>query len=132
MQYLIQNIKSFNVSYGFQSNNESLDISYDDLSRAEFDSDGKILKTADLFFLGGGIDVSKSRRSNALFAEIEKDIFDNFVARFAARYESMNNESSFDPKISFKYSPTDSFSVRFSRRYCIFITLQWLKCILVK
>ena len=78
------NIKSFNVSYGFQSNNESLDISYDDLGRAEFNSDGKILKTADLFFLGGGIDVSKSRRSNALFAEIEKDISDNFVARFAA------------------------------------------------
>ncbi|MDC1081538.1 TonB-dependent receptor [Gammaproteobacteria bacterium] len=109
------NIKNFDVSYGFQSNNESININYDDLSRAEFNSDGKILKTADLFFLGGGIDVSKSRRSNALFVEIEKDIFDNFVSRFAARYESMNNESSFDPKISFKYSPTDSFFVRFSR-----------------
>jgi iron complex outermembrane receptor protein len=109
------NIKSFNVSYGFQSNNESLDISYDDLSRAEFNSDGKILKTADLFFLGGGIDVSKSRRSNALFAEIEKDISDNFVARFAARYESMKNESSFDPKISFKYMVSDLFTIRFSK-----------------
>ena len=98
------NIKNFDVSYGFQSNNESLDISYDDLSRAEFNSDGKILKTADLFFLGGGIDVSKSRRSNALFVEIEKDISDNFVSRFAARYESMNNESSFDPKISFNFN----------------------------
>jgi hypothetical protein len=43
-------LKDYRIAYGFQSNLEDLDISYDDLSRAEFDSDGKITKTADLFF----------------------------------------------------------------------------------
>ena len=103
------------MAYGFQLNRESLDINYDEISRAEFDKDGKLLRTADLFFLGGGINLSKSRNSNAIFFELEKNAYENLDIRLAARYESMKNESSFDPKISFKYMVSDLFAIRFSK-----------------
>ena len=108
-------LKDLNLAYGFQLNKESLDIYYDEVSRAEFDKDGKLVKTADLFFLGGGINLSKSRTSNALFLEIEKSIQEALDLRVAARYESMKNESSFDPKISMKYKVADALTIRFSK-----------------
>ena len=108
-------LKNLNLAYGFQLNKESLDIYYDEVSRAEFDKDGKLIKTADLFFLGGGINLSKSRTSNALFLEIEKSIQEALDLRVAARYESMKNESSFDPKISLKYNVADALTIRFSK-----------------
>ena len=108
-------LKNLNLAYGFQLNKESLDIYYDEVSRAEFDKDGKLVKTADLFFLGGGINLSKSRTSNALFLEIEKSIQEALDLRVAARYESMKNESSFDPKISLKYRAADALTIRFSK-----------------
>ena len=108
-------LKNLNLAYGFQLNKESLDIYYDEVSRAEFDKDGKLVKTADLFFLGGGINLSKSRTSNALFLEIEKSIKEALDLRVAARYESMKNESSFDPKISLKYNVADALTIRFSK-----------------
>ncbi len=108
-------LKNLNLAYGFQLNKESLDIFYDEVSRAEFDKDGKLVKTADLFFLGGGINLSKSRTSNALFVEIEKSIREVLDLRVAARYESMKNESSFDPKISLKYRAADALTIRFSK-----------------
>ena len=108
-------LKNLNLAYGFQLNKESLDIFYDEVSRAEFDKDGKLVKTADLFFLGGGINLSKSRTSNALFVEIEKSIREALDLRIAARYESMKNESSFDPKISLKYKAADALTIRFSK-----------------
>ena len=108
-------IKGFNLAYGFQLNRENLDIFYDEISRAEFDEDGKLIKTADLFFLGGGKNLSKSRKSNALFAELEKDINENLDISLAARFESMKNESSFDPKVSLKYLVSDSLTIRFSK-----------------
>ena len=108
-------LKNLNLAYGFQLNKESLDIYYDEVSRAEFDKDGRLVKTADLFFLGGGINLSKSRTSNALFLEIEKSIQEALDLRVAARYESMKNESSFDPKISLKYNVADALTIRFSK-----------------
>ena len=108
-------LKDLNLAYGFQLNKESLDIYYDEVSRAEFDKDGRLVKTADLFFLGGGINLSKSRTSNALFLEIEKSIQEALDLRVAARYESMKNESSFDPKISLKYNVADVLTIRFSK-----------------
>ncbi len=108
-------LKNLNLAYGFQLNKESLDIYYDEVSRAEFDKDGKLIKTADLFFLGGGTNLSKSRTSNALFLEIEKSIQEALDLRVAARYETMKNESSFDPKISLKYRAADALTIRFSK-----------------
>ncbi|MEL0208967.1 MAG: TonB-dependent receptor plug domain-containing protein, partial [Gammaproteobacteria bacterium] len=46
---------------GLQYAEESLEIKYNEIARVEFDKDGKLLKTADLFFLGGGKNVDSSR-----------------------------------------------------------------------
>ncbi len=107
--------KNIKYAYGFQINNENLDIFYDEISRAEFDADGKLIKTADLFFLGGGKNVSKSRNGKALFVEAERRFLEALDIRIAGRYEEMKNESSFDPKLSMKYKFNDSLTLRFSR-----------------
>ena len=108
-------IKNIKYAYGFQINNENLDIFYDEISRAEFDADGKLIKTADLFFLGGGKNVSKSRNGKALFVEAERRFLEALDIRIAGRYEEMKNESSFDPKLSMKYKFNESLALRFSR-----------------
>ena len=105
----------YTVAYGVQLNKEALDVSYDEISRAEFDTDGKIIKTADLFFLGGGIDVSKSRNKYASFFEIEKDFLESFSLRVAGRYEDFGNDSSFDPKLSVKYIANNNLTIRASK-----------------
>ena len=105
----------YTVAYGVQLNKEALDVSYDEISRAEFDTDGKIIKTADLFFLGGGIDVSKSRDKYASFFEIEKDFLESFSLRVAGRYEDFGNDSSFDPKLSVKYIANNNLTIRASK-----------------
>jgi len=105
----------YSLAYGVQVNKENLNISYDEISRAEFDENGKIIKTADLFFLGGGKNVSKSRNKYASFFEIEKKFIDSLGIRLAGRYEDFGNDSSFDPKLSFKFNPIDKVSIRASR-----------------
>ena len=105
----------YSLGYGVQVNKENLNISYDEISRAEFDENGKIIKTADLFFLGGGTNVSKSRNKYASFFEIEKKFIDSLDIRLAGRYEDFGNDSSFDPKLSFKFNPIDKVSIRASR-----------------
>ena len=107
--------KNIKYAYGFQINNENLDIFYDEISRAEFDDDGKLIKTADLFFLGGGKNVSKSRSGKAIFIEAERSFLESLDIKIAGRYEEMKNESSFDPKISMKYKFNESLSLRFSK-----------------
>ena len=108
-------LNDFDYVLGLQLNSENLDIKYNDLARAEFDQDGKITKTADLFFLGGGKNVNESRNKYAAFFEGETELFGLLDLRVAARYESSDNFTSLDPKISLKYKPTDSFAVRLSQ-----------------
>ena len=45
-------INAFEFAIGAQYAKESLEINYNEISRVEFDQNGKLLKTADLFFLG--------------------------------------------------------------------------------
>ena len=108
------NIGDINFAYGLQISEENLQIYYDEISEAKFDDKGQILKTADLFFLGGGINVSKSRKKYAAFFEAGKSL-KNFSGRFSGRFEKFNNVSSFDPKLSFKYKLIDGFYLRASR-----------------
>ena len=108
-------LNNFNYAFGVQINNETLDIEYNDLARAEFDSDGKITKTADLFFLGGGQNVNQSRNKYGAFFEGEQKLFDSLGLRLAARYEKVDNFSSLDPKISLSYNPIDQITLRISR-----------------
>ena len=107
--------KNYKVAYGAQFNQENLDIDYNEYARAEFNQQGQIIKTADLFFLGGGINVNKSRNSSALFGEIERDFLDTIQINLAARFEKMKNESSLDPKIAFKFNLNDEIALRLSR-----------------
>ncbi len=104
----------FDFSAGFQIARDTLDIKYNDLGRIEVDIEGQITKQADLFFLGGGTDVNKSRSKAALFGELNKSISQTLDIRAALRYEDFKNENSLDPKISLRFQPNDIFSLRFS------------------
>ena len=105
----------YEIAYGFQYNNEKLKITYDDISTAEFDEDGKIIKSADLFFLGGGINVSKNRNNYAAFFEIQPKPIENLDLKIAGRFEEFENDSSFDPKFSFKYAASENITLRASK-----------------
>ena len=110
----LTNFNDFDFSAGFQIARDTLDIKYNDLGRIEVDKEGQITKQADLFFLGGGIDVNKSRSKAALFGELNKSISQTLDIRAALRYEDFKNENSLDPKISLRFQPNDIFSLRFS------------------
>ncbi|MEK9650517.1 MAG: TonB-dependent receptor [Gammaproteobacteria bacterium] len=106
--------EDLDIVFGAQLNWEDLNIKYNDLSRVEFDKDGKQLNQSDLLFLGGGKNVSTSRDKQALFFELNK-YFNNSELRFSARHERLVNASSTDPKISFRHAFNDSLIFRASK-----------------
>ncbi|MDA9916322.1 TonB-dependent receptor [Gammaproteobacteria bacterium] len=97
---------------GFQFNSEDLEINYSEGSRATFDSDGKLLKGADLLFLGGGKNVNTSRDKQAIFFETNMNFIEQLDLILSGRYEKLENESSFDPKFSFRYLASDRLLLR--------------------
>jgi len=101
-----------NFALGFQFNSEDLQINYSEMSRVAFDSTGKLTKGADLLFLGGGTNVDTSRNKQAVFFEANKNFGGALDLILSGRYERLNNESSFDPKFSFKYSFSSDFLLR--------------------
>ena len=109
---LTGNKSGFNFALGFQFNSEDLEINYADTSRAEFDEDGKLTKVADLLFLGGGKNVDTRRNKQAIFFETSKNFQDALDLILSGRYERLDNNSSFDPRISFQYSTSDKFFLR--------------------
>ena len=111
---LIFNTKIFKMesAIGMQFSNDKISIKYDPSSSASFDESGYLIKSADLLFLGGGKSISGSRNKKALFSEFNKDFNKALNVSFASRYEKIGASSSFDPKISFKYSLNDLLSFR--------------------
>ena len=97
---------------GFQFNSEDLEINYSEGSRATFDLDGKLLKGADLLFLGGGKNVNTSRDKQAIFFETNTNFIEKLDLILSGRYEKLENESSFDPKFSFRYLASDRLLLR--------------------
>ena len=97
---------------GSQFNSEDLEINYSEGSRATFDSDGKLLKGADLLFLGGGKNVNTSRDKQAIFFETNANFIEQLDLILSGRYEKLENESSFDPKFSFRYLASDRLLLR--------------------
>jgi iron complex outermembrane receptor protein len=97
---------------GFQFNSEDLEINYSEGSRATFDSNGKLLKGADLLFLGGGKNVNTSRDKQAIFFETNTNFIEQLDLILSGRYEKLENESSFDPKFSFRYLASDRLLLR--------------------
>ena len=101
-----------NFALGFQFNSEDLQINYSEMSRVAFDSNGKLTKGADLLFLGGGTNVNTSRNKQAIFFEANKNFGNALDLILSGRYERLDNESSFDPKFSFKYSVSEDLLFR--------------------
>ena len=101
-----------NFALGFQFNSEDLQIDYSEMSSVAFDANGKLTKGADLLFLGGGTNVSTSRNKQAVFFEANKNYGNALDLILSGRYERLDNESSFDPKFSFKYSASEQFLFR--------------------
>ena len=99
---------------GIQLRHEELEVSRNDISRVEFDASGNLTKTADLLFLGGGINVDESRNAWAIFSEFQWDVTDALELRFAGRYESLDSGSTFDPKMSARFQATDDLVLRAS------------------
>ena len=97
---------------GFQLNSEDLKINYSEGSRATFDLDGKLIKGADLLFLGGGKNVDTSRDKQAIFFEVKQSFKEKLDLILSGRYERLDNYSSFDPKLSIKYSASNNFLIR--------------------
>jgi len=101
-----------NIAIGLQLNDETLDVKYNELARSEFDQSGNLIKGADLLFLGGGKNISSDRNKKALFFELEKIFSENLDVLFATRYEKVENDSSFDPKLSINFRPNDKLLIR--------------------
>ena len=101
-----------NIAIGLQLNDEALDVKYNKLARSEFDQSGNLIKGADLLFLGGGKNISSDRNKKALFFELEKIFSENLDVLFATRYEKVENDSSFDPKLSINFRPNDKLLIR--------------------
>ena len=101
-----------NIAIGLQLNDEALDVKYNELARSEFDQSGNLIKGADLLFLGGGKNISSDRNKKALFFELEKIFSENLDVLFATRYEKVENDSSFDPKLSINIRPNDKLLIR--------------------
>ena len=112
---------------GFQFNSEDLKINYSEGSRATFDSDGKLLKGADLLFLGGGKNVNTSRDKQAIFFETNMNFIGKLDLILSGRYEKLENESSFDPKFSFRYLASDRLLLGVLSERLLPLPL-WLKC----
>ena len=100
------------LAAGLQLRQEEFSVSRDEDSRIEFDDKGNISKPADLLFLGGGVEALAKRDAYAAFAELSISPSDYFDIKMAARYEKLENDSTFDPKLSILYKLTDYLSFR--------------------
>ena len=106
---------NLNLAFGIQQSRDRLKIRFNELSRVEFDSDGKLTKTADLFFLGGGQNVERSRNKSSLFFEGSRDFTKSFTLVFSGRYEDADKFSSFNPKLSVNFKPFENLSLRIAK-----------------
>lgn len=101
-----------NFAAGVQYRRDELTVDRNDISRVEFDAAGNLTKIADLLFLGGGVNVDESRSAWAVFSEFEWDATDALEFRLAGRYEDLEDESTFDPKISVRFQAMQNLVFR--------------------
>ena len=85
---------------GVQFKKEEFTVRRNDESITVMDELGNLAVPADLLFLGGGLESDDSRNSFAVFVEAAKDVTDKLELRGALRYEDMDDDSSFNPKVS--------------------------------
>ena len=107
-------VGNFAIASGIQLRSESMDLTRSPNSLVTFDSSGNLETPANMIFLGGGINVDTSRNAEAIFVEASTDVTDNLEIRGALRYESLEEDSTLDPKISLRYQATDDLVLRAS------------------
>ena len=104
--------RTINVAYGAQFRNEGFSIARNEISTQQRDPQTGALQDVDLIFLGGGTEPSASRDSFAAFAEANIPLTDSFEMSVAARYESLESDSSLDPKLALRWQLSDTVVVR--------------------
>tara|TARA_S200000501_G_scaffold378800_1_gene443777 strand:- start:17187 stop:19826 length:2640 start_codon:yes stop_codon:yes gene_type:complete len=97
---------------GLQFKQENFSVIRDRDSIIQFDDMGNISKPADLLFLGGGIEADAERNTYAGFFELSISLKENIDIKMAARYEELENDNTFDPKLSFLYKFSDYLAFR--------------------
>ena len=97
---------------GIQFKKENFSVARDKDSIIQFDDQGNISKPADLLFLGGGIEADAERNTYAGFFELSIALKENIDIKMAARYEELENDNTFDPKLSFLYRFSDYLAFR--------------------
>ena len=102
------------IAAGLQFRDESFSIKRGPESIAQFTADGSIAVPADLLFLGGGLDSKASSTAKAIFVEASNQVSDRLEVRGALRYESLESDSSVNPKISARYEVSDELVLRAS------------------
>ena len=104
--------RTINVAYGAQFRNEGFSIARNDISTQQPDPQTGVLQDIDMIFLGGGTEPSASRDSFAAFAEASIPLTEDVEINVAARYESLESDSSLDPKLALRWQVSDTVVVR--------------------
>ncbi len=100
---------------GMQVRSESYDVSPSENSKIVYDTNGNPTPDHnDFTFLGTVAEVSESRSTSALFAELEVPWSDRLSMNAALRYEDLETDTSIDPKLSFLFKASDQLSLRAS------------------
>ena len=86
--------------------------SRNDASKAVFGPDGSITQQSDLMFLGGGLESDEIKKFYCIFVEASKDMSDKLQLKGALRYESLESDTTFNPKVSMRYQMSDSLVLR--------------------
>ncbi len=102
------------IATGIQLREESIDIDRSANSIVVLADNGDLATPANMIFLGGGIEVDRSKSAEAIFVEAAYDLADNLELRGAIRYENLESDSTTDPKISIRYQPIDQLVLRAS------------------
>jgi len=108
----LDNFGTVNLAYGAQFRNEGYSVNRNDIYTQKPDPITGELQDVDLIFLGGGAPVDVTRDSFAAFAEVSMPLNESVELNVAARYESLESDSSLDPKISLRWQATDKLVVR--------------------
>ena len=108
----LDNFGTVNLAYGAQFRNEGYSVNRNDIYTQKPDPITGELQDVDLIFLGGGAPVDVTRDSFAAFAEVSLPLNDSVELNVAARYESLESDSSLDPKVSLRWQATDKLVVR--------------------
>jgi iron complex outermembrane receptor protein len=98
---------------GIQARTESFTVDTDDVNEIKFDADGSPIPV-DLIFLQGLSRVDVDRSSFAVFAESVIPVSQDIEIKTAVRYEKLESDSSFDPKIAVRWNISDEFILRAS------------------